>query len=211
MKELFQRLEAQLSAQFPDVLHTLNPPASKEQIALFETTIQQKLPEDIKNAYLWRNGCRCLPGETSQPISGESYFLIDQGRWLSLDEMLTQWHFQIEIAEGDEYSFTKDDDPEAWGQLVFRPWCMAPPAWIPISRQSFQSHIYIDLMPGPRGRHGQLIDHNIQGYWHLIAMGFDAYIATLTRALELKKLQYDCENQQWLGLNGLLEKKNASL
>ena len=157
MKEILQRLETQLALQFPNILPTLNPPATEEQIVSFETAVKQNLPEDIKAAYRWHNGCRRLPGEISGPMPNEAYFLINKGRWLSLDEMLEQWHLQNEIAIGDDYFFTQEDDPDAWSQLVIRPWCWPLAVWLPLAQEYHDAHIYIDLLPGPKGRVGQLV------------------------------------------------------
>jgi cell wall assembly regulator SMI1 len=206
MKEILQLLDTQLALQFPDVLPTLNPPATEKQIASFEAAVSQKLPEDIKTAYRWHNGCRCLPGEISAPLSNEAYFLIYGGRWLSLDEIVTQWHVQNEIAEGDDYFFTQEDDPDQWSKLVARPWCWPPVLWLPLSREYHDAHTYIDLLPGPKGRAGQLVHQALDGAQRVIAPGMSDYLTVFAQALESKELRYDRRYQQWLGLHEALEK-----
>ena len=74
MKQILQLLETQLALQFPDILPTLNPPVTEEKIASFEAAVSQKLPEDVKAAYRWHNGCRSLPGEISAPCQMKHTF-----------------------------------------------------------------------------------------------------------------------------------------
>jgi cell wall assembly regulator SMI1 len=205
MKEILQRLEAQLALQFPDILPTLNPPATEEQIAFFESAVSQNLPEDIKTAYRWHNGCRCLSDEISGPIPNEDYLLILKGRWLSLDEMLTQWHVQNELAEGDDYFFTQEDNPDAWGRQVIRPWCWPRAVWLPLAQQYHDAHTYIDLLPGPKGRLGQLVNQGLDGAQKLVAASMRDYLRVFTQSLERKELQYDRQYQQWLGLHEALQ------
>jgi cell wall assembly regulator SMI1 len=200
MKTILSRLEKALLEQFPDILATLNLPATEDQIRSFEAAVNQKLPQDIKDSYLWHNGCRCDPEDATSPAQNKAYFLINKGRWLSLDEVLDQWRFQNELAEGEDYSFTEIEDPKSWEQSVIRPWSWAPPTWLPISRQGHQSHVYIDLLPGPKGQVGQLLDHHIQGDSQLIATSFECYLTIFAAALEHGHLEYDRNHQQWVGL-----------
>jgi cell wall assembly regulator SMI1 len=210
MKEILQRLEAQLQLQFPDILPTLNPPATEEQITALEAAVKQKLPEDVKSAYRWHNGCRRLPGETSWPLQDESYFLIYRGRWLGLDEMLDRWQSLLQIGFVDtEYDFTEEDDPDNWNRLTIRPWTAPPHTWLPLSQDGNCSFIYIDLFPGPRGHVGQVLAHDIHGGGgcELIADSLVSYLTVFVQALERKELQYDRRHQQWLGLHESLQKK----
>jgi cell wall assembly regulator SMI1 len=164
MKELLQRLEAQLQLQYPDILPTLNPPATEEQITAVEAAMKQKLPEDVKTAYRWHNGCRSLPGEISHPLENEPYLLIYRGRWLALDEMLNRWQSFVEMGFIDtEYHFTEEEDPDNWNQLTIRPWTFPPHTWLPLGQDTHASFTYIDLFPGPRGHVGQLLAYDIHG------------------------------------------------
>jgi cell wall assembly regulator SMI1 len=208
MKELFQRLEAQLQLQFPDILPTLNPPATEAQITAFEAAVKQKLPEDVKTTYRWHNGCRGLPAETSRLVQDEPYFLVYRGRWLCLDEMLDRWQSILQIGFVDtEYHFTEEDDPDNWNRLTIRPWTAPPHTWLPLSQIDNYSFTYIDLFPGPRGRVGQFLSHCIQdGGDDLIADSLENYLTVFVQALERKELQYDRRYQQWLGLHEALEK-----
>ena len=123
--------------------------------------------------------------------------------------MLTRWHFQNELAEGEDYAFAEQDDPDAWGKLVYRPCCWPPAAWLPLSKQFHDSYAYIDLLPGPKGQIGQLVYFAAGNYEGLVAPSFENYLTVFTQALERKELQYDRRHQQWLGLHEALQKAKA--
>jgi len=201
MSNLLHRLEIQLAAQYPDILRSLNPPATLDQIAAFEAEVGQSLPEDVKAAYLWHNGSGDPRLNISFVPPDESFLLIDNGRWLALDEMLTQWHMQNNMAEGDDYAYAEDEDPQQWAKCVWRPWMMPPLTWLALGRSCSQNHVYIDFQPAPMGQSGQLIFFALQGYEHYVAPSLQAYFTMFVEALERKGLRYDLQYQQWLGLD----------
>jgi cell wall assembly regulator SMI1 len=197
MQNTFAKLEAELSRQFPSVLKKLNPPASLDQVEAFEAATEQKLPQDIKAAYLWHDGCS--PQDLDLGLGGdeEQYFLIGRYRWCSLDEMLTKWHLQNEIAFGDDYFFTEEDDPEQWQSAESRPWTCAPPTWLPVGRYQWDSWVYIDLLPGPQGHVGQLVECSILTGQSVIAQSMATYFSALLNALDRREIAYDHKNHRW--------------
>ena len=186
------KLEIELAIQFPDILKELNPPASLDQIASFELAVGKNLPEDMRAMYLWRDGCKPRDFDLGLGDDDRQYFLIGQTRWCSLDEMLSRWHFNIEVGFVDtEYSFTEEEDSSSWLSAEIRPWTGIPQAWFPIGRRWWDSWVYVDLLPGTQGHVGQLVQHTTAMGQNVIAQSMAAYLTALLTALEARLVDYD--------------------
>lgn len=200
MQDILARLEKQLGKQFPDILENLNPPATLAQIEAFETVIKQKLPDDVKTLYLWRNGC-VSSGINLGSVGEESkrFLLFSRGRWCGLSEVFEQWRLQNSIAEGDDYFFTAEENPEHWESAVIRPWTFPPAYWLPLCRVKWDWWVYVDMLPGKKGLVGQLVELWSHGgvYEEVVATGTKAYLLSLTEALERSELRYDTQNHLW--------------
>lgn len=56
MEEKWQKLEAWLAENAPQVLTPLNPPATEDEITAAETRIKMKFPPSVRASYLVHNG-----------------------------------------------------------------------------------------------------------------------------------------------------------
>lgn len=198
MENIIERMEMQLRLQFPDVLENLNPPATLEQIAVFERAIGQKIPEDIRKIYLWHDGCISAEANIGLEESEKRYLLIDTCRWCGLDEMLAEWEIQQTYHQGQDYFFTQEEDAESWRNAAVLPWITPPVSWLPMGRRWWDLWIYLDLCPGNKGFFGQIIRRWGQGGDKYVAVNIRAYFSTFAEGLEAKRIRYDSENHVWV-------------
>jgi cell wall assembly regulator SMI1 len=206
MQNILERLEKQLALQFPDILGNLNPPATTSQIQTFEEHIGQKLPDDLRMLYLWHDGCDSSAGPSGinlGPVNNEfsrKFLLVGNARWCGLDEALQQWLAMDEMAQGDEYFFTAEEDPQSWETATIRPWTSPPRSWLPLGRVDWSHWVYVDMLPGTKGDVAQLVElgfHSGMGP-SLVATGIKTYLQALMRALERRELSYDINYHRWL-------------
>ena len=147
MIETLNRLEAALQRRAPSVYAGLRPPASDAQIAVAERALGVTLPEDVRAAYRWHDGC-----------ASELSIFVDLAQWCSLEEMVSNWTMMVQVSTSDRAS-NPGNYPEPtpwWDELKVKPmWWNR--RWIPIGTSNTASSNYVDLDPAPAGTRGQLI------------------------------------------------------
>jgi cell wall assembly regulator SMI1 len=168
MQAIWTRIESWLEANAPEVLKTLNPGASEEQIKAVEDTLLIQFPDDFKSSYRIHNG---------QSLDGG--WLIDGREFLSLERIQEEWLGWKMLLDGKEF--------EGWKSLPepgVRPdWWNA--LWIPITFDGAGNHHCLDLDPAPGGKVGQIIY-----MWHddlergAIAASFQDWLEGYATALE---------------------------
>lgn len=180
--DLWSRLEQQLRLHAADLAASLRPGAGESAIKAFEDVIERRLPDDVREAYLWHDGCDMnddfLKAQKALGIFGLH-------RWLPLIECQKHWQWNFDGFDGAD-PYACDDDNGAWRGWAIRPWLASPPSWIPLAeRRNPTTHLYCDLLPGPTGMVGQLVGEDVHGpkIW-LEADGFRAYFVGLTEGLE---------------------------
>jgi len=142
------RLGQWLKAHFPPKLHGLFPGASEEQLRSLERTIEQKLPDDVRESLRIHNG-------QGLPDQGVLY----RCRPCNVGEIETIWRCSVEYAlpvqesnpEGcylEQFSSQPDGAVQCLG---------ATRGWISLHDWD-GNHIGVDLNPGPRGAFGQVIN-----------------------------------------------------
>lgn len=153
--EAWDRFEDVMQQKSPINFEALRPPASAEAVAAAEKAMKVKFPAALRDAYLRHDGANL---GTFQMKSGLALF--HNCWWCGLNEMVSYWNFMVAAAGAVEM-----DDPDFqmfpikgphWDRLAIRPeW------WnrkrIPIGRSNTANAYYIDLMPGPQGKKGQII------------------------------------------------------
>jgi hypothetical protein len=68
--ESWRRIEKWLSGHCPEVLASLLPGASDEEIAAFEEAIGRELPEDVRESCRIRDGLGPIPREYTERVRG---------------------------------------------------------------------------------------------------------------------------------------------
>jgi cell wall assembly regulator SMI1 len=179
--DIWDRFEAMLLAHAPQLLATLEPPASEAQIDDAEAAMGVRLPDEVRQAYLRHDGT--LHGDLGEPSS----LFVPFNWWACLDDMVDNWRMMVRVSNG----LRTEDDPgdlfptqkPRWDDLKIRPvWWNEK--WIPIGLSGTMTTAYIDLDPAPKGTLGQLIlDGGMQeARW--IAEGLNHYLELLIDRVE---------------------------
>ncbi|MEC4812329.1 MAG: SMI1/KNR4 family protein [Scytonema sp. PMC 1069.18] len=80
MQAIWTRIETWLKANAPQVLETLNPGASSEQLETVENSLLIRFPDDVKSSYRIHNG-----------QSSYNYGLVNGREFLSLERIQDEW------------------------------------------------------------------------------------------------------------------------
>jgi cell wall assembly regulator SMI1 len=142
----WNRIEAWLKTNLPEVIADLNPPASEDAINHTEEVLGIELPESFKALYRLHNGQR--------QNSRGAFF----GHWfMSLEQMLMRYAVWKGIVIHDPVSALGADlpftsTPEGAIQLRY-----ADAAWIPFTEAGASENFGLDFNPGEHGRAGQVI------------------------------------------------------
>ena len=169
MDEIWNRIEAWLNANAPEVAAGLNPPASPDELADTERELGVRFPESVRASFLRHDG-----------QSPDSPGLLDGWEWLSLERVRTEWRVWKELLDDGTFAESESD---ADGLQVQREWWH--PAWIPLTYSGSGDHHCVDLAPGPLGTPGQIIE-----MWHdegsrgVVAPSFEAWLADFANELE---------------------------
>jgi cell wall assembly regulator SMI1 len=173
MQAIWSRIELWLRENAPQVLGTLNPGATKEQIEQIETKLAVALPRDMKESYRIHNG------QSVNPVDGSVLVLIDGFELLSLEALAEIWAGWKQMLEQGMFKGIQSEpsgpvQPFWWSNL-----------WIPVTDNGYGDHYCVDLDPGPGGLVGQIIS-----VWHenphrvVLAPSFRQWLDRFANALE---------------------------
>jgi cell wall assembly regulator SMI1 len=145
IKESWTTIETWMKINIPDTLEALNPPASEARIAEVEKLIGQSLPEDYKELYRIRDG----EGEIVGAFLTTLFAPLEQ-----VKINYKNW-FELFHEEGIQEAVSPScgSHPEGAIQKAY-----IDLGWIPFTEDGGGNHLGIDLNPGPRGIHGQVIN-----------------------------------------------------
>ena len=154
MTDLWDRLERQLEIHAPELATSLRPGVGEVALATFEEGIGQRLPDDLREAYLRHDGCDHMRRTGAIGLFG-TY------RWLPLGEVCADWQrSRGGFDESDPYFYDREDG--GWETLPIRPWQYPPPQWIPLGGcVGVPARLYIDMLPGPLGTAGQVVGQDV--------------------------------------------------
>lgn len=165
----------------------LQPGATEEQIRTIEDTIDQHLPEDVRDSFLVHNG-------------GYDSWLLYHGELLSIEGLLEQWEM-----------YTHWQTDEHWGLgEEWRPFDIEgpiKPIWwnpkrIPLTDNS-GDHIMIDLDPPENGKYGQVLEHDHEvGPTRVLADSWYEWLRQIANDLEAGKYIY-VEEEDIVALPGM--------
>jgi cell wall assembly regulator SMI1 len=188
----WREVEEVLRRVAPELVRQLADPAQEREIQEFEDAIGLRLPDDVRQAYLWHNGCR-----TSNTPGWHSFF-VPSYRWGSLSETLSSWHMLCEVYEDykdNEYANPPED--ETWSERAVCPGCWRP-QWIPIGLTNTSGRLYIDMTPCPKGTVGQLIQHSPEEEGEVLARSLNHYMHALLQAIADERVIYSAYKGRWL-------------
>lgn len=155
---LFQRLDQSLArATGLPPLEVFAPPLTEADITAAEREIGLRLPDDLRQAYLWHDGLRHYAGAGPRKLTGLS--LIPGFYWFSLANLVYRWKQD------------RDVEPRRLGQEPVA-WYVPVPGdkkertairyqefdsrWIPVAVSSNGTYAYVDLNPSSSGVAGQV-------------------------------------------------------
>lgn len=179
--DTWSRIEAWLAAHSPQVLASLRPSATEEQIAHLEALIGARLPDDARQSFARHDG------------SG-NFGLVNGNELLSLERAAGEWSFWVDFVQGGE----ADDFLAEPGAGVRPGWFRA--GWLPLTYDGAGDHACLDLDPAPHGVRGQIIE-----FWHdandrdVVAPSFGVWLAKFAADLEAGAYKVDAK-LGWLEL-----------
>jgi cell wall assembly regulator SMI1 len=177
MDLLWQKIESWMSANAPNLLNGLNPPATEHEIDLTEIELSVKFPSDFRESYLVHNG-----GKPGGP------FMFPGGEFLSLERIVEEWSVWKDLV--DDGTFREDESEPDRG--IHDDWYNI--RWIPFTADGSGNHNCMDLAPSSWGTNGQIIT-----MWHdapereLLASGFRDYLELLLERLQSEEYIYSPE------------------
>jgi cell wall assembly regulator SMI1 len=200
LDDLWNRFEIQLRSHAPQLEVNLRSGATQEQLTAFEAEIGQSLPEDVRHAYLRHNGTKIVGHANNWGIG-----LFGSQQWLCLDHVLQNW--QESCQQDDEEIIDKSSDE--WLTLPIRFNYEPVKQWVPIGEGDAR-FTYVDLMPAPSGKHGQITtQYFLSGSFnfHIVAPSFSDYLADLVRNLENHLVTAMYRPNTQIGYWGYIESK----
>lgn len=197
MAEPWKDLDEQLKLHSPELHARLRPGVSPKAITNAEASIGLSLPEDLRQLYLWHDGC--VDGTEDWGDLGPPLF-EPFCHWCSLQFMVELWHRDKEnfadMLDPSPYFYLDEDG--SWSELDIRPWVAPPPQWLCVGYSGTRSRAYVDLLPGPKGVAGQLIYSDGEGSRHVLAPSCSAYLSALAQGMRSGKISY--ARGHWRGL-----------
>lgn len=178
MKEVWNRIESWLKANAENVLDSLQPGATEEEIAETEKYLGVQLPEEIKESYRIHNG------QYENKLIG----FIEGRDFLSLNRIKSEWNVWKELVDGGDF---EGNQGEPSGP-VKPDWYNIK--WIPITYNGSGDHHCIDLDPAEGGNTGQIIE-----MWHdeatrtVVSKSFKDWLEQFANALEEGEYEVDEE------------------
>jgi len=169
MRATWDRIESRLRANAPQVLASLRPGATDEQIAETEKLLGVAFPKPVRESYRIHDG--------QAPHS--RYGLIDGWEFLSLERIKEEWGCWMGLLDADDLAGRETET-----QAGVRPGWWNP-GWIPLIYGGTGDTHCLDLDPAPGGDLGQIIT-----MWHdsperhILAPSFSAWLGQLANALE---------------------------
>lgn len=151
IEELWQRIEAWMYRQAPQLWQQLAPGASEEAIMHLEDVLGVTLPEEFRASYRRHNG-------------GYKMSLVTTMKILPIEGILENWQILRELLDDDDWASTPPyyfTDQRAlrsgWQPGPIQPvwWHQR---WIPFGEDNAGNLTCLDLAPAPGGAIGQILD-----------------------------------------------------
>ena len=166
MKTIIQKIDAHLKKNAPVVYQSLNPPLTAAQIEALEAKYKLKLPTDLKELYLWKNG-QNLDDDYKSFFGNKTFLPLEQALDIrqELNEML--------LAKDPEEQFKT---PNWWNQ-----------GWIPVFENGGGDYLCYDSVGIFTNKPGQILDYYHDEYYRLIyAPGLVLFLEALLRVYDKK-------------------------
>lgn len=182
---VWERLEAALVENAPELLAGLNPPATEEQLLAAEAELGMRLPRELRYAYSRHDGQICGWSPPFYP----SFFL--SYHWQPLTELLRIWRMHMDLDQTFRDERRDMGAGSLWHQGKVLSLDFWYPGWLPLGTEGAAGTLFLDLSPGDTGAVGQLvngrdIDTDDES---VLANSLNEYLSCFTDCLVEKKLQ----------------------
>ena len=145
---LFRRIDSVLErvTGYPSQ-EMFNPPATEYAIARAETLFGVRLPEDVRQAYLWHDGANFIRWRSTLvlPLLIPPYY-----RWMPLEESVKIWtmfrDFDKKMLEEKNRDWNPPDDVDELKGMPVR-LRTSDVKWIPVGNADADVFAYVDLNP----------------------------------------------------------------
>ena len=197
---LFRRIDSVLErvTGYPSQ-EMFNPPATEDAIARAETLFGVRLPEDVRQAYLWHDGVN-FKRWRSAPIP--PLLIPPYHRWIPLEESVKIWTMFRDfdkkmLEEKNRYWNPPDEADELKGMPVRLR--STDVKWIPVGNADADVFACVDLNPSQWGTSAQLFQRsNVPDGHQLIASSFTACLSCVIDALDDGRYFFDKEEGDWI-------------
>ena len=180
--EAWKRIEHWLSANAPEILSSLNDPATPEALWKLADAVGQSLPEEMSTVYRVHDGQDDESGAGGLLPNGYDYGDMAHGlaeleRFISDHEMMTKL-----IEMGDFSDIQKQPNPA----IKTAPWNKL---WIPIANDGGGDYHCIDLDPGSDGMRGQVITVGESETQTVVASSLSDWLSQIADEMEAGQLK----------------------
>ncbi len=182
VKTAWKRLKRWSASNLPQTTGDDNPPAAEERLREFEGKIGVRLPKDVRDSYRIYNGQCAGPGIVyGLPIESLRNCLIHWRAWVKGSER------NLKGGSNADLDSACSSFPAAFVRPVY-----FDPRWIPLTYDSGGNHIGVDLHPGPKGTHGQVIVFGRDDEFHtVLALSWGQFLTDLADELEAGNYRLD--------------------
>ena len=175
-----------------------NPPATEDAIARAETLFGVRLPEDVRQAYLWHDGANFIRWRSTLvlPLLIPPYY-----RWMPLEESVKIWtmfrDFDKKMLEEKNRDWNPPDDVDELKGMPVR-LRTSDVKWIPVGNADADVFACVDLNPSQWGISAQLFQKsNVADGHRVIASSFTACLSRVIDALDDGRYFFDKEKGDW--------------
>lgn len=175
VEENWQRIDYWLKTNAPEILKTLNGPASNADLELLENHTNSVLPDDFKSSLLVHNG---------QSIDGPA--LLNLHMLLPVEQIVEAWDMHKEVFESTDFEgIGAEEHPKVKSDL----WNTS---WIPFTSDFAGDYMCVDLDPNVSGHIGQVFlkgdDHPART---CLARSYNSWLQKLAAAMTADS-SFDC-------------------
>ena len=176
-----------------------NPPAPEDAIVRAETLFGVRLPEDVRQAYLWHDGGNFKKWRMTPSLP---HLIPPYYRWIPLEESVKIWTWDRDfdkrmLEEKNRYWNPPDEVDELKGMPVRLR--TSDVKWIPVGNPNADVFAYVDLHPSQWGTSGQLFKKSTVADGHqFIASSFTVCLSRMIDALDDGRYFFDEDEGDWI-------------
>jgi len=189
---ILDRLFNWVEENLPELMESMNPPATEQEIIDAEAILSVSFPESVKQLYLRHNGQK---DRSAELLNGERVNEDNVHLWriipglfyglefMSLQEVVEQWQSWASVREGHDVSPEEMNVLSSSSKPGYVKPVYANSKWIPLTSGS--DHLGLDYDPDSKGTIGQVInfgrDEDVK---HVIADSFEEFLKWYVEQLD---------------------------